>query len=681
MLDKLDSLASNAKKNLEINPDEAGNAEIEKNEVIFNKTGLFTVQGKNAKSHKAGGVPTTLEKGDFVFSDKVNVKGKEVKSMFPWLSENKTYSMADISSSGPLKNFNNHLDKLGTPYKIDAKTAEMMTGNILNKLSALSLIQETIKGLPNGVPDLAQIYLGGLENKTGEVQNQPGENSGKFAFGGEPTTKRKIKVDNIPQSLSIFDKGFYQYQGRDFIDELNNGTLNIDGVNPYLPLKTQSKTKDGNFGGITEDTKRIQLNKLNAARSYTGNSLYSPEDPGTFQRTYNTAFFAKTGKNYFDDNSTGPYSIDSKWGKYSASTPTWGLNMKGKKAGRVSFQDLVDGKMSEDQLMSDYGKTKEDIIKEYNASGAVNAGISYIDFTEGEVQTGRAPVEMLSNPASFSSPVGTPAMPTIQPDMIPRTASKAATEYETGQVNDTGYNMMENLNALMAASALTPPNIYPKRYENFGIPQAMGLVQNESPLDLEAQREGVRQAASTATNANNALSTTSAQAAINNTQVAANSANALNQISGQEYNGNVQRQDRKNEVLQNLILNRGADLMGNARQYNSEMDAVRQNIYEERMGALRGLNGTLAQNYNNKLQRNLINSMYGDNMQLDAEGRTRKVKSTNMEDAIAAASKSPTKTQAEQLAELRALAETDPKLMQIYMQQWAKATLNPKQPK
>lgn len=678
MINQIENLSSNANKNLKINPDIVGNAEVEKNETILNQKGLFRVEGKNAKSHTNGGVPTILEEGDFVFSDKVKIKGKEIKPLFPWLNENKTYTMSDISKSGPLKNFNNHLNNLDSDYSLDKKTAELMTGNLMNKLSALSLVQESIKGMPNGLPDLSKMYLGNLEAISGTM-NEALNSQDVFKTGGEK--KRKINEPSIEDypGNSIFNSGHYQYEGRPYVSLFDTGEISRDGVRPFIPLKTQSKGENGRYGQISEEDVTKQLSRYNDARLYTNNSVFDRNNALGFQNAYDEGFKTHTGMNYFDENSGSPYGRDGLWGQYSLSTPTWGMKLKGSKAGRIQFSDLVNGNITEDQLQNEWGVSKQDIVESYNQLGKANSGVSYIDF----VQNSRQPVEsigvnpnlgLMTSQPNIQSP--RPTMNVNQPSNLP-TPSNTSTNPIT-QTNDTGYNMMEQLNALMSASALNMPNIYPKRYENYGIPQAMGLVQNESPIDLEAQKESVRQSAQSAYNANNALSTNSSQAAINNSQIAANSTNALNQIEGQEYNMNVQREDRRNSILQNLILNRGSDLMQNARQYNTEYDALRQNIYEDRLNALRGLTQTLQQNYNNKLQRNLTNSIYGDNMQMDAEGRVTLNKPTNINDKIEQAKNDPNQ---EQINELKTWAieqaKGDPKGAAILMQQIFKNMFNP----
>lgn len=664
MLDKLNDLNPTAKKNLEIYPDEISNAEVEKHETILNQKGLFRVEGKDAKSHKQGGVPTILEEGDFVFSNKIKVKGKELSALFPWLKENKTYSIADISKSGPLSKFNDHLNNLNSDYKLDKETAEKMTGNIINRLSALSVVQEAIKGFPNGIPKLGEAYLGELQSMSNgnfDINSLIPSNGNKFATGGEKTRTA----------------GYGQYNNRSYLDLIDQGVLDIEGIPQFNTVFGQHITDNGLYGQTNVNTQNSQLNRLNAARKYTGLPEFKNTDTKLFQSSYNKGFKSKTGQTYFDENIDSPYGIDGKWGQYTLSTPVWGMDVQGTKSGRINFNDLINGTISEDQLKNDWGLNKEDIINKYKELGEANAGVAFINVNP-QVAGIRENVDLIGNSVNdIKKPIAKPT--NIAPTINTKVQEQSpASVYNNGEASDTGYNMMESLGMLLSTASLNMPDIYPKRYENYGLAQAMGLVQNSSPIDLESQRETVRQQAAGTVSANNALSTTSSQAAINNQQVFASALGALNQIEGQEYNANVQREDQRSSILSNLIANRGQDLMTNARQYNTEMDALKQNKYEDRLSALRGIYGTLSNNYNNRLQRNIVNEMYGDNMQIDAEGRVYMKRGSDIEAKAKSVQADPNAGLQEKLIAMADDESTDPKLRAVILQALTRSTFGKK---
>ena len=117
---------------------------------------LYNIEGKK---HSEGGTPLDLPDNSFIFSEFMKLKDKDQLAMF---GVNKTkrggVSFADISKKFKI---NDHLKSLMS-QESDELTRDTAQANIVNsnmKLGKLALIQESMKGFPDGVPLVSMPYL------------------------------------------------------------------------------------------------------------------------------------------------------------------------------------------------------------------------------------------------------------------------------------------------------------------------------------------------------------------------------------------------------------------------------------------------------------------------------------------------------------------------------------------
>ena len=153
-----------------VDRDEA-NLEAEKGETVLadvDNDGLqehMTVGGKLHSDKDAngnGGTPLNLPEGSFVFSNtkKMKIKDPEVLKHF-----NKTkfekggITPADIAKQYDINKYKAILDDPNSDT-LSKKTAAMMIQNFNKKLGTLALVQESMKGFPQGVPNIAQQAMG-----------------------------------------------------------------------------------------------------------------------------------------------------------------------------------------------------------------------------------------------------------------------------------------------------------------------------------------------------------------------------------------------------------------------------------------------------------------------------------------------------------------------------------------
>ena len=154
---------SEVKKTISAVPREEANLEAEGGEtVIGNIDGsmmpsFFTITGPR---HSSGGVPLNLPDDSFIFSDtrSMKISDTSILKMFNAKPKKGGYTPAELSKKYDLNRYRKILQDPNSD-KMDRKTAEMMIKNYTMKLGALALAQESKKGFPQGIPELAKPYM------------------------------------------------------------------------------------------------------------------------------------------------------------------------------------------------------------------------------------------------------------------------------------------------------------------------------------------------------------------------------------------------------------------------------------------------------------------------------------------------------------------------------------------
>ncbi len=213
---------------------EHANMEAEKGETVvtnLNKTGIPEFYKVGGKRHYEGGTPLNLPDESFIFSRDRNMKIKdpEILKMFGKSTKDKKgFTPADLSKKYNLNDYQKILMDPDTD-KLQRKTAEMMIQNYNNKLGALAMAQESLKGFPDGIPGIAMPYIENMDIHPEDIvksppvqqvpmQQLPMKFGGikKFqtggATGGNPSTSDKAtRVQDIPKDAVKWDQSAAGY--------------------------------------------------------------------------------------------------------------------------------------------------------------------------------------------------------------------------------------------------------------------------------------------------------------------------------------------------------------------------------------------------------------------------------------------------------------------------------------
>jgi hypothetical protein len=165
---------------------EDANLEAEKGETaVINVDGMpahFKIGGNR---HSEGGTPLSLPDNSFIYSDTAKMKIKDliIQAQFGMVPKKSGYTPAEISKKYDINKFRKVLaDKNSEP--VERKTAEMMISNYNLKLAKLALIQESIKGFPQGIPLVAMPYI--IENELDAAQFLPDQAQEQLEGAAQP---------------------------------------------------------------------------------------------------------------------------------------------------------------------------------------------------------------------------------------------------------------------------------------------------------------------------------------------------------------------------------------------------------------------------------------------------------------------------------------------------------------
>ena len=112
------------------------------------------------KRHTDGGVPLNLPDDTFIFSDTASLKINDpsILAMYNKVPKKGGYTPAELAKPYDISKYKNILyDKDSS--KLERNTATIMIKNYIMKLGSLALVQESMKGFPQGIPEMARPYM------------------------------------------------------------------------------------------------------------------------------------------------------------------------------------------------------------------------------------------------------------------------------------------------------------------------------------------------------------------------------------------------------------------------------------------------------------------------------------------------------------------------------------------
>lgn len=286
-------------------PREEASIEVERGEVVVGDTNtdgfleLFTFTGK---PHSKGGTPVDVPAGSFIYSNtrKLRIKDEELlKKVFGLNPKKGGYTPAEIAK---MYQVNQYVADLKNPEadNITKRSANEMLKNNLQKLSTLALVQESMKGFPDGIPAIAEMAANAL-GVTPDMFQQP--------QGGGQMAQEQMSPEQMPMARR---GGLTKYQNAGTARPKGSDLSFTPATRVYInnePFVWQA-TRD-NDGLGTGDTYVFKNPK-------TGFEFFI--DSKEFNRVYNTS---NTHSRLYGDRSLNYYIQDSP-GTFNEGAGTYG---------------------------------------------------------------------------------------------------------------------------------------------------------------------------------------------------------------------------------------------------------------------------------------------------------------------------------------------------------------------
>jgi hypothetical protein len=260
---------SDVKNTMGAVPRDKANIEAEGGETVvgdINNDGYLEHQTIVGKRHSQGGVPLNVPEGSFIFSDtkKMTIKDPEVLVMFGMKPSKAGYTPAEIAKKYNINDYMSIL-KDDAKDKYAKETAQIMLQSNLKKLGMLALIQESMKGFPDGVPAIAESIMGQMqgEQPQEEMQESPEqqepqeemqEEQPMQRFGGTQLPKaqvgsgytgKTIYIHNQPFVVGAADTSRISGFGNMFLGNENKSIYPVKGVDTngkeYVKYMSQSE--------------------------------------------------------------------------------------------------------------------------------------------------------------------------------------------------------------------------------------------------------------------------------------------------------------------------------------------------------------------------------------------------------------------------------------------------------
>jgi hypothetical protein len=221
------------------------NIEVEGGETVVgdvNRDGFLEHMTFVGKRHSEGGMPVNIPEGSFIFSDtkKLKIKDKEIlKQVFGLNHKAGGYTPAEIAKRYQI---NQYIQDLKSPDSdaITKRSATQMLANNMEKLGMLALVQESMKGFPDGVPAIAESVMAGLQPE-GQAQMPDAKYGGitKYQKAGE--VGHSFYINGKSNKISNRYKGFFGDEWVVFEKPVN--VLDEDGNSDQM---TEMKLSDWN---------------------------------------------------------------------------------------------------------------------------------------------------------------------------------------------------------------------------------------------------------------------------------------------------------------------------------------------------------------------------------------------------------------------------------------------------
>lgn len=229
-------------KSLTSVPREKANLEAEGGETAFGPISGDTIPDHykiSGPRHSNGGVPLNLPDDTFIFSDTraMKITDPKILKMFGKKAKKGGYTPAELAKPYDINKYKEILMDPDSDRK-ERETAELMIKNYIMKLGALALAQESKKGFPQGIPEMARPYMEANGITDEDLLPQTEE-------GGQ-----------APQPMMKIGGPLNTYQGDEDGSTVNESKQKLEDLTSYQNATDQQKAL---FESLTPEQKKMMM--------------------------------------------------------------------------------------------------------------------------------------------------------------------------------------------------------------------------------------------------------------------------------------------------------------------------------------------------------------------------------------------------------------------------------------
>jgi hypothetical protein len=313
-------------------PRPSANLEAEGGETAFGPISGDTIPDHfkiTGPRHHSGGVPLNLPEDTFIFSDTkaMKITDPSILKMFGKTPKKGGYTPAELAKPYDINSYKAILMDPDSDRK-SKETATLMIKNYIMKLGALALAQESKKGFPQGIPEMARPYME-ANNITDEdliVQEAPEgapaeqplmKNGGLQEFKGDDPTKGSSVIPkqrdatgnwvNLLDSLNDYNTWIDQSAEQQALAEYNKYMNRTNDLNVSTLVNYTPDPNSPVYQAILKKYKG-QSNNINNIDPYNfyGNSGFINNSNGNFYNSNSNAEIFP----FYNTGNAGRYNLD-----------------------------------------------------------------------------------------------------------------------------------------------------------------------------------------------------------------------------------------------------------------------------------------------------------------------------------------------------------------------------------
>jgi hypothetical protein len=266
-------------------PRDKATIEVEGGESVIgdvNNDGNMELMHFVGKRHSEGGVPVNIGEGSFIFSDTKSliIKDEEViTKLFGLPFRKKGYTPSEISKNFDINKYIQIL-KDDSADEMSKRTAAEMLAKNKEKLGILAFIQESMKGFPDGIPQIAEEVMSKMGLNPEQLVQESQPPAPEQPQMGQPGQEQGMPTEEQMQQMMAQQQGMQEGMPQ-------------QGMQQEMPQEMQmpeGEMMQGKFGGLMKfpdggDASKRLIKKLYDAgydAEYSGNGKLSYRVPGAY---------------------------------------------------------------------------------------------------------------------------------------------------------------------------------------------------------------------------------------------------------------------------------------------------------------------------------------------------------------------------------------------------------------